>query len=44
MAKENLSILLFIFSNILSLEASFLVKPSIVLALLDTISSKMVDY
>ena len=32
MAEEKLSILLFMFSKILSLEANFLDKPSIILA------------
>jgi hypothetical protein len=40
MADEKLSILLFMFSKILSLEASFLDKPSIILAWLEINSLK----
>jgi hypothetical protein len=40
MAEEKLYVLLFMFSKILSLEASFLDNPSIILAWLETKSLK----
>jgi hypothetical protein len=44
MAEEKLYVLLFMFSKILSLEASFLDNPSIILAWLDITISRVVGY